>query len=73
MNTEITKLKKLGKNIKKYRKLIGLTQNGLAEKADSSREYISRLETGRSIPSLPYLFKLAEALEVSEKDLFDFE
>ena len=72
MNIEVAKIKKLGKNIAKYRKMLNLTQNELAEKANTSREYISRVEIGISCPSLNYIFKIAEALEVKEEELFKF-
>lgn len=44
--------KLLGKRISQRRHEVGLKQNELAEIADISNNYLSNIETGRSIPSL---------------------
>jgi len=44
--------KLLGKRISQRRRDLGYKQNELAEKADISNNYLSNIETGRSIPSL---------------------
>ena len=64
----------LAKNVKKYRKKLGFSQEKLAEISHISRSYISYIEstTDHRSFSLEILFTLAEALEVSAKDLLDF-
>ncbi|MBI3351260.1 MAG: helix-turn-helix transcriptional regulator [Nitrospirae bacterium] len=64
--------KKLGARIKLIRKSSKLTQGKLAERVNLSVEYISRLERGVSEPSFKTLQILAEALNVTVKDLLDF-
>ena len=54
----------IGKNIKHYRKISGLTQEELAEKTDLSNTYIAMLECGKRAPSLGALDKFAKALGV---------
>jgi len=44
--------KLLGKRIAQRRRELGYKQNELAEKADISNNYLSNIETGRSIPSI---------------------
>lgn len=44
--------KLLGKRISQRRHELGLKQNELAEMSDISNNYLSNIETGRSIPSL---------------------
>lgn len=63
-------IEKLGKQIAKLRKELGITQDDLAKKIDSSRVYISHVEQGRRSPSLELLEKIAKALKVQVKDLF---
>lgn len=72
MTNEATKLIALGKNIAKYRKLKGFSQNVLAEKLYISREHLAKLETAKRRISLKLLFEMADALEVKEKDLLNF-
>lgn len=61
--------KVLGKKIKKIRKNVGLTQEGLAEKVRISRAYMGYIEQGRNAPSLEVLEKIAKALKVNAGDL----
>ncbi|MGN0412826.1 MAG: helix-turn-helix domain-containing protein [Lachnospiraceae bacterium] len=74
MNDYTQRYKEIGLLISYYRKLKGLTQLQLAEKANISRTYISRLEAPNmtTIPSLEILFTIADALEIPVKDLLDF-
>ena len=64
----------LGLTIAYYRKLRGLTQAELAEATNLSRTHISNIEApnGKTSISLNKLFDIAEVLEVTVKDLFDF-
>ncbi|WP_213974945.1 helix-turn-helix domain-containing protein [Tepidanaerobacter acetatoxydans] len=59
--------------IKKARKKVGLTQLQLAKKVGINREYLSRIENNHSNPSLELLREIANALEVSVKDLIEDE
>ena len=65
---------KIGLNVAYYRKLASLTQEELAEKVDLSRNTISKIENADVFHgmSLNTIFRLAEALNVSVKQLFDF-
>ena len=64
--------KKLGIHIANLRKKAGLTQEKLAEKADYSVEFISFVERGVHAPSVEGADRIAKALQVELKDLFDF-
>lgn len=65
--------KLIGKQVARIRKEMGLTQAQLAEAIDVAPETISRLERGISIPSLGTLEDISRALDVTLKELFDFE
>lgn len=71
MTNEATKLQKLGKNITRIRKRNKYSQNLLAEKLDISREHLAKIETAKRRISLKLLFKLAEVLNVPEKEFFE--
>lgn len=64
--------KKLARKIRGYRKKSGMTQWGLSAKIDANNNYIAFVETFRRGVSLPFLYRIAKALKVSLKDLFDF-
>ena len=64
--------KLLGVRIKELRKTRGLSQERLSGKIDIDPKHISRIESGRSFPSLGTLEKLANALQVDLKDFFEF-
>ncbi|WP_425622501.1 helix-turn-helix domain-containing protein [Brevibacillus borstelensis] len=61
----------LGANIKRFRKLRGLTQEKLAEKANMSRSYLADVERDRYNPSVDTLKAIAEALNVGVDDLLE--
>ena len=68
MNDE--KLKnQLGANIVMYRKRLGLTQAGLAEKLNYSDKAVSKWERGESVPDVLTLVQLAELFEITVNDL----
>lgn len=67
------KKKLIGLRIKELRKRQGLSQDVLAEKAETSPNYVSRMERGTENPTLDMLIKLSEALDVDMADLFDFK
>lgn len=53
----------IGYQITRLRILQGLTQEELAERVGTRQPSIARLECGRSLPSLSFLEKIAEALD----------
>lgn len=46
-----------------WRKVKGLTQKELADKVGTQQSAIARLESGKDIPSLTFLMRVAEALD----------
>jgi len=58
----------IGKNIKRYREKLGLTQFKLAKKIGVSESYICKIEKGKMV-SLKKLEELAKALRCKVKDL----
>lgn len=61
----------LGANIKRFRKLRGLTQEKLAKKANMSRSYLADVERDRYNPSVDTLRAIAGALNVGVNELID--
>jgi len=66
-------MKAFGKRLRELRKSKNLSQEALAWRADSDLSQISRMERGIVNAGLSQIFKIAEALEVPAKELFDFE
>lgn len=60
-----TNLKEIGERISRRRKLMGLTQEQLAEKMDVSIQMISNLERGIKAIKIDNLVRLSEILNVS--------
>ena len=65
--------KKIGKKIADKRTLLGITQEDLAEKVDSSANYISNIETGIKSGGLMFYIKVANELKLSLDFLFSDE
>ena len=63
----------LGSNIKLLRKLRNITQEELAEIIGIHSRQLSKIETGDHFPSCKTLEKICIALDVSPKEIFDFE
>ncbi len=63
---------KFGRKLRQIRRLKNLTQEQLAEATGISVEFVSNIERGINAPSFDTLEKLAEVLNVSYVDLFDF-
>ena len=61
------------KNIKKYRKLAGLTQQELADMIGVSMHYISQIESAKPYKyfTLIIIGRIADALNIDIKDLFE--
>lgn len=68
MNDEKLK-KQIGKNIASYRKHLGLTQAGLAEKLNYSDKAVSKWERGESAPDVLTLWQLAELFDITVNEL----
>jgi len=60
---------KLGSSIKSFRKEQNLTLAALSETTGLTAGLLSRIENFRTIPSLPVLLKIAEALKVTPAQL----
>ena len=58
------------KNLKKWRKIMGLSQEKLAEKCNTGHSYIRQLESGNGHPSFAFIGKIARALEIEPYQLF---
>lgn len=63
--------KTIGKNIKKYRNQLGLTQQQLADKLGMSLNFIVKIEVGYDHPSLYALVDISNSLEVPLKNFFE--
>lgn len=59
----------LGVNVRRQRKLEGMTQEQLALEVGMERSYISDLERGQRNPTVRALGRLAEALKVQPHTL----
>lgn len=64
---------KLGNNIRRIRKQKGLTMEGLAHEIEMEYRQLGRIERGEINTTVLSLLKIATALKVSVKDLFDFD
>ncbi len=60
----------IGKRLKEIRKVTNKTINDIAIKAGVTNGLISRIENGRTMPSLPVLLKLINSLEIEVTDFF---
>jgi transcriptional regulator with XRE-family HTH domain len=66
--TDLRKI--LASNMKLYRGQRGLSQEKLAELANTATNYIALIETGKRFPSLKMLEKLARGLNIDTTELF---
>ena len=64
--------RRLGEQIQKLRKKVGLKQHEVAERAGVSPKYIQYVEAATRQPSLKTLYKIANALNVKVYELFPF-
>lgn len=62
----------LGTRIRELRKAKGIAQEQLAEVLGIEQQYMSRIELGKSYPSLDRLIRISEVLQVTLPSLFDF-
>ena len=61
--------KLVGRNVRKIRLRVGLTQEQFAERSGFSQQYISGLEKGRRNPTIVTIYELAKALGATHMDL----
>lgn len=61
-----------GKNLRKYRKLKGFTQEQLAIDLNIEISQISRIERGVINTSIGNINAISKVLKIDTKDLFDF-
>ena len=60
----------LAYNIKERRRILGITQENLADKISTSTQYIGQIEQKNKFPSAEMLERLAAALEIDSPQLF---
>lgn len=65
--------KQFAQNVKKYRELKNYSKGKMAELIGCDISYIGKIERCEKYPNLKMIFKIADALEIPTKDLFDFE
>jgi len=58
-----------GENVRKYRRLLDISQEELANRADLHRTYIGMIERAEKNITLLNMEKIANALKVNIKDL----
>lgn len=60
----------VGQLIRLRREACGLSAGGLSSKADLSRSYVSKLESGELAPSLQAFSHIATALDLTPGEVF---
>lgn len=65
-------LEKLGIKIRILRNRKNFSQEEFAEAVGLDRVYVSNIENGKANPSILYLKKMAEVLEIEICELFNF-
>lgn len=63
----------IGNRIKMLRESKGISQQVLAAMCNFEKGNLSRIEAGRTNPTLMTLYKISQALEIKVTDLVDFE
>ena len=61
--------KLVGRNVRRIRLKVGLTQEQFADRSGYAQQYISSLENGRRNPTIVTVYELATALGVAPIDL----
>lgn len=64
---------KLAKRIKELRLASGNTQESISEKIDMESSNYNKFETGKTMPTVPTLIKIANGLNVTPNQIFDFK
>jgi len=71
MTNKSTAKIKFGNQLRKVRTEAGLSQEALGFKSGLHRTYIGAIERGEQSVSVDNVYKLAKALKVKPKDLFE--
>ncbi len=61
----------IGKRIREIRLSKNVTLTEIAERADISKSLLSKIENGRTVPSLPVLLSIIRTLNMSPSDFFN--
>lgn len=61
---------RIGREIRSSRERLGISQETLAERSEITAQFVSLLENGRRLPSLPLLERLASALHADIAEFF---
>lgn len=72
---EINIYEQIARNIKKYRKIAGITQAVLAERVGVSHEFIRRIESKKGIKtfSVDTIWKISLVLNIDPGKLFEID
>ena len=72
---EVNIYEQIARNIKKYRKEVGITQAVLAERVGVSHEFIRRIESkkGAKTFSVDTIWKISVALDINPGKLFELD
>jgi transcriptional regulator with XRE-family HTH domain len=62
---------RLGSNVKRLRRVMGLSQEEFAHRAGVHRTYVSDIELGKRNPTIEIVQQFAKALEVAPGSLLD--
>lgn len=57
-------------NVKHFRNIRKLSQKELSERVGISRPYLSKIETGKAMPTMPIALKISNALKKDVKTIF---
>ena len=63
--------KTIGKNIRNYREGLNISQEELAFRVSSTRNYIGCIERAEKYPSVAFLLDISKALNIQLQDLFN--
>jgi len=66
-------IKSFGKNLKRIRKEVGLSQENLAFDADIPLSQVGRIERGEVNTTISTVYALSKALKINITDLFKFQ
>jgi len=64
---------KIGQRIRELRESKGITQQDLAAVCNFEKANLSRIEAGRTNPTVSTLYKISQALEITISELVDVE
>ena len=61
----------VGARLASLRRLHGVSQRSVAERADLAPSYLSRIETGRIQPTFPTVMRILESIGSERRELFE--